>query len=81
MKVLVAYMSQTVNTKKVAEALHSVIPAPKETERVEEVRSLEGYDLAFLGFPMHAFGPDEPVVNFLKAYVKDNSALYHSRIA
>ncbi len=66
MKVLVAYMSQTGNTKKVAEAIYGAIPAPKDIKRVEEVTSLEGYDLSFLGFPMHAFGPDEPVINFLK---------------
>ena len=35
MKVLVAYMSQTGNTKKVAEAIYSVIPQPKEIKRVE----------------------------------------------
>ncbi len=73
MKVLIAYMSQTGNTKKVAEAIYGEIPAPKEIKRVEEVTSLEGYDLAFLGFPMHIFGPDEQVVNFLKSHVKDRT--------
>lgn len=71
MKVLVAYMSQTGNTKKVAEAIYEAIPAQKEIKRVEEVKSLEGYDLSFLGFPMHALGPAEPVINFLKSHVKD----------
>ena len=70
MKVLVAYMSQTGNTKKIAEAIYEAIPAPKEIMRVEEVTSLEGYDLSFLGFPMHALGPDEPVINFLKTHIK-----------
>jgi flavodoxin len=70
MKVLVAYMSQTGNTKKVAEAIYGVIPEPKEIKRVEDVTSLEGYDLSFLGFPMHAFGPDEPVKAFLEKHVK-----------
>ena len=45
MKVLVAYMSQTGNTKKVAEAIYGAIPQPKEIKRVEDVTSLEGYDL------------------------------------
>jgi len=48
-KVLVAYMSRTGNTKKVAEAIHGAIPQPKEIRRVEDVTSLEGYDLSFLG--------------------------------
>jgi len=73
MKLLVAYMSQTGNTAKVAQAIYDAIIAPKEIKRVEEVTSLEGYDLAFLGFPTHAFGPDEPVINFLKTHVKDRT--------
>jgi len=73
MKVLVAYMSQTGNTKKIAEAIYGVIPQPKEIKRVEDVTSLEGYDLAFLGFPMHALGPDEPVKTFLETHVKNRT--------
>jgi flavodoxin len=73
MKVLVAYMSQTGNTQKVAEAIYEAIPAPKEIKGVGDVTSLEGYDLAFLGFPMHAFGPDEPVITFLQTHVKDRT--------
>jgi flavodoxin len=61
MKVLVAYMSRTGNTKKVAEAIYDAISQPKEIKRVEDVTSLEGYDLSFLGFPIHGFGPDKKV--------------------
>jgi flavodoxin len=82
MKVLVAYMSQTGNTKKVAEAIYGAIPQPKEIKRVEDVKSLEGYDLAFLGFPMHHFGPDEPVKAFLEKHVKDKTiALFITHMA
>jgi flavodoxin len=82
MKVLVAYMSQTGNTKKVAEAIYSAIPQPKEIKRVEDVTSLEGYDLAFLGFPMHSFGPDEPAKTFLETHVKDRAiALFITHMA
>jgi len=73
MKVLVAYMSQTGNTKKVAEAIYDVIPQPKEIKRVEDVTSLEGYDLAFLGFPIHDFGPDKQAKAFLETHVKDRA--------
>jgi flavodoxin len=82
MKVLVAYMSRTGNTKKVAEAIYGAIPQPKEIKRVEDVTSLEGYDLAFLGFPMHAFGPDKPVKTFLETHVKDRAiALFITHMA
>ncbi len=68
MKLVVAYMSQTGNTKKVAEAIYGEIPAPKEIKRIEEVTSLEGYDLAFLGFPIEWFGPGEKAKQFLEKY-------------
>ena len=82
MKVLVAYMSQTGNTKKVAEAIYGVIPEPKEIKRVEDVTSLEGYDLTFLGFPMRRYGPDEKVKTFLETHVRDRTiALFITHMA
>jgi flavodoxin len=82
MKVLVAYMSWTGNTKKIAEAIYDAIPQPKEIKQVEDVTSLEGYDLAFLGFPVHAFGPDEQAKTFLETHVKDRSiALFVTHMA
>jgi len=81
-KVLVAYMSRTGNTKKVAEAIYDAIPEPKEIRRVEDVTSLEGYDLSFLGFPMHALGPDKKVRTFLERHVKDKAiALFITHMA
>jgi flavodoxin len=82
MKILVAYMSQTGNTKKIAEAIYDAIPQQKEIKRVEDVTSLEGYDLAFLGFPMHRFGPDEMVETFLQTHAKDKTiALFITHMA
>jgi hypothetical protein len=52
-KVLVAYLSQTGNTKWVAEAIYYAIPEPKEIKPIKEMSTLEGYDLSFLGLPMH----------------------------
>jgi flavodoxin len=66
-------MSQTGNTKKVAEAIYDAIRQQKEIMRIEDVTSLDGYDLSFLGFPMYAFGPDEPVKAFLEKHVKDRT--------
>lgn len=82
MKVLVAYMSRTGNTKKVAEAIYDAIPQPKEIKLIEDVTSLEGYDLSFLGFPMHNFGPDKQVETFLGKHVKDRTiALFITHMA
>ena len=82
MKVLVAYMSQTGNTKKVAEAIYGVLPEPKEIKPVKDVATLEGYDLAFLGFPCHASGPEKQVKTFLGKHVKDRTiALFITHMA
>ena len=66
MKVLVAYLSQTGNTRKVAEAIYEASECDKEIKSIREVKSLEGYDLAFLGFPVHNFGPDGKTKRFLE---------------
>ncbi len=70
MKVLVGYMSQTGNTKKVAEAIFSQIQADKEIKSLDEIQSLEGYDLAFIGFPIQAFAP----INDAKVFLEQHSA-------
>lgn len=69
MKVLVAYMSQTGNTKKVAETIFEAISMPKEIKPLEEVTSLNDYDLSFLGFPVHAQSLNEKTTSFLNSMV------------
>jgi menaquinone-dependent protoporphyrinogen IX oxidase len=64
-KVLVAYMSRTGNTKKVAEAIYDEIKEEKEIKPIDEVESLEGYDAVFLGFPIHQMGPDKKAGNLM----------------
>jgi flavodoxin I len=73
MKVLVAYMSHTGNTKKVAEAIYGALPEPKDIKPITDVTTLEGYDLSFLGFPMRQFGPDKQAKTFLETHVKDRA--------
>jgi flavodoxin len=58
-------MTQTGNTKKIAEAIFGEITAEKEIKPIQEVDSLEGYDLSFVGFPIVRFGPGENVKQFL----------------
>ena len=68
MKVLVAYMSMTGNTKKVAEAIHGVIKADKEIKRIQDVEDIGAYDLAFLGFPVHGYGPDKKTKQLISTH-------------
>lgn len=65
MKTLVVFMSQTGNTKKVAEAIFEEVQGEKELKELSEVSSLDGYDLIFVGFPMQAFGPAQAAKDFL----------------
>lgn len=66
MNVLVAYMTKTGNTKKVAEAIYEEIRAEKTVKAIDDLDSLEGCDLAFLGFPIHQMGPDKKTVKLLE---------------
>jgi flavodoxin len=68
MKVLVAYFTQTGNTKKVAEAICVEIAEDKEIKELADVESLEAYDLAFIGLPIMAFGPAKPGKDFLETH-------------
>jgi len=66
MKTLVAYFTQTGQTKKVADAIYESIEGDKELKELSEVDSLEGYDVSFIGFPVHAFGPSKEGKEFLE---------------
>ncbi len=68
MKVLVAYMSKTGNTKKIAQAIFEGIDADKEIKTITEVDSTAGYDISFLGFPIQKMGPDKKTVQFLEKH-------------
>ncbi len=57
MKVLVTYQSQSGNTRKVAEAIYGEIQAEKDIKEIGDLEALEGYDLYFIGMPLHAYGP------------------------
>jgi flavodoxin len=66
MRALVAYMSKTGNTKKVAEAIYEALGCEKEIKPIDQVVDIGGYDLSFLGFPVQRFGPDPKTVSFLR---------------
>ena len=68
MKALVAYMSKTGNTKKVAQAIYEALDCEKEIMRIDQVVDIGRYDLSFLGFPMQRFGPDPKTVSFLRTH-------------
>jgi flavodoxin len=69
MKVLIAYHSVSGNTRKVAEAIYKEIRADKDLKPLSDVKDLKGYDLSFIGFPIHAYGPANEAKAFLEKKV------------
>jgi flavodoxin len=65
LRTLVAYFTQTGNTERVAEVIYEELSGDKEIGKIPDVGSLEGYDLAFVGFPIMAFGPADAAKDFL----------------
>ncbi len=77
MRILVTYMSLSGNTRKLADMIYASIDGPKDLQQLSEVQSLEGYDLTFIGFPVHQFGAPEAVKEFVERNAKGrNIALF-----
>jgi flavodoxin len=68
MKILVTFWSQTGNTKKVAEAIFGALHEAKEIKPFDEIDTLDGFDLTFLGFPVMQFGAPVAVQKFISAH-------------
>jgi len=66
MKVLVTYYTQTGNTEKIARAISEAIPFEKELLPVQDVKTLEGYDIIFAGFPVQAHSVPAAFLPFFK---------------
>lgn len=59
MKALIAYYSDTGNTEKVARAIFDAVDFDKEVRTISEVQDWTGYDIIFIGFPVHAHSVPE----------------------
>lgn len=81
MKVLAAYMSQTGNTRKVAEAIFEEVHAEKEIKELKELDELGGHDFYFVGFPIHAFGPAQAAKDFLEKHASGKDIVLFIRHA
>jgi len=67
MNILVAYHSETGNTRKVAEAIFAGLRhARKQLLPIDQAGDLEAYALLFCGFPVHHHSIPASMVHFLK---------------
>lgn len=67
MKALITYYSQTGNTEKVARAIYEAIHVDKELLPVQDVKETAGYDIIFVGFPVHAHSVPSKLLPFFKS--------------
>ncbi len=82
MKILVAYVSRSGNTKKVAEAVFGQLQGAKEIKELSQVDGLKNYDLAFIGFPIEGYGPAKEAATFLEEHSEGkNIALFVTHAA
>ncbi|MEW5901471.1 MAG: flavodoxin family protein [Acidobacteriota bacterium] len=65
-KILVTYYSVTGNTKKIAEEIFKSLPEPKTLLPINEVSDLTGFELIFVGFPVHSHSVPLQMEKFLK---------------
>jgi len=70
-KALVAYYTQTGNTLKIAESIYEALPGEKEIKALAEIKSLDAYDLVFIGFPIHSHNIPKKVQDLLKKVPRD----------
>jgi len=77
MKVLVTYFSETGNTEKLAKAIFEAVEArKKEILPIEEVAEVSGYDVVFIGFPVHAHNVPGKVDAFAKKLPEGQKVAY-----
>lgn len=68
MNVLVAYYSETGNTRKVAEAVFTALRiSRKKLLPIDQAADMDSFDLVFCGFPVQNHGVPAKMVHFLHA--------------
>jgi flavodoxin len=65
-KILVAYISWSGNTKKVADAIFETLDGDATIKSLDEVQSLEEFELIFVGFPVHSHSVPFKAEDFIK---------------
>lgn len=77
MKTLITYSFITGNTARLAFAIFDEIRGDKSILKISDVKSLENYDLVFIGFPIYNFQPNPEAVMFMSGNLKGkNIALF-----
>lgn len=75
MKVLITVSSKTGNTRKIAEAIHAVLPEA-ELYNVENAPDPAGFDLIFMGFWVDKGTADEKTQTYIRKIDKKTVAIF-----
>jgi flavodoxin len=67
MRSAVIYFSVGGNTAKIAQAIADALPGDVELAKLQQAPSLDGYDVVFVGMPIHQFGAPAAVRDFLQS--------------
>ncbi|MDX2441478.1 MAG: flavodoxin family protein [Desulfobacterales bacterium] len=77
MKVLIAYLSESGNTGKLANAIFEGIESSeKEILSIKDVAGIEGYDVIFIGFPVQSHSVPAKVEAFAKTLPDGQKVAY-----
>ncbi len=77
MKILIAYLSESGNTEKLAKAIFEGIgSSEKEIFSIKDVAGAEGYDVIFIGFPVQSHSVPNKVEAFAKTLLDGQKVAY-----
>ncbi len=65
MKTLIAFTSETGNTKKLAHEIFNTLDGDKTLKDIKDVNNANDYDFIYIGFPIHSFGVPDIARNFI----------------
>ncbi len=77
MKILIAYLSESGNTEKLATAIFEGIEfSEKEIASIKDITGVEGYDVIFIGFPVQSHSAPVKVEAFAKTLPDGQKVAY-----
>lgn len=65
MKTLIAYCTETGNTEKLAKVIADSCSTEFEMEKIADIKTINKYDIIFIGFPFNSFAPSTEAQEFI----------------
>ncbi len=65
MKTLISFSTKTGNTRRLAQEIFNSIRGEKVLNEIEDIQEFNGFDLIYIGFPIHNFEPSKDAKDFI----------------